>query len=108
MFADETLLYLDYDGLLHHENVRIGRGGELDAPPGYCLFQHVDLLEELLAPYPQVQIASGGQLLAGEPTLPRGGHDRMGCGPTSVPSAATARTNRARPAAALTQGVAGR
>lgn len=58
MFAGETILYLDYDGVLGHENVRIGPDGEpyLDAPPRYSLFQHVAVLEELLAPYPRVQI----------------------------------------------------
>lgn len=58
MFADQTLLYLDYDGVLGHENVRIGPDGEpyLQAPERYRLFQHVDLLQELLAPYPDVRI----------------------------------------------------
>lgn len=58
MFAGETLLYLDYDGVLGHENVRVGPDGEpyLQAPPRYRLFQHVELLEELLAPYPCLQI----------------------------------------------------
>lgn len=52
------LLYLDYDGVLHHENVlwhpRIG--AYMSAPDGFVLFQHSELLEGLLAPYPQVQI----------------------------------------------------
>jgi hypothetical protein len=58
MSAGETLMYLDYDGVLGHENVRIGPDGEpyLDAPPRYRLFQHVKLLEELLAPFPSVHI----------------------------------------------------
>lgn len=44
--------------LLHHENVRWHprRGAYMSAPPGYILFQHVDLLEHILAPYPAVQI----------------------------------------------------
>jgi len=52
------VLYLDYDGVLHHENVRISHknGPFLQAPERYRLFQHVDLLTELLAPYPAVQI----------------------------------------------------
>jgi hypothetical protein len=54
----ELVLYLDYDGVLHHENVlwhpRIG--AYLSAPDGYVLFQHSELLERLLAPYPAVQI----------------------------------------------------
>jgi hypothetical protein len=56
--ANASLLYLDFDGLLHHENVRIGPDGVpfLVAPPRYRLFQHVQLLEELLAPFPAVRI----------------------------------------------------
>lgn len=52
------LLYLDFDGALGHENVRLGSDGQpvLVAPPRYRMFQHVELLEELLAPYPQVRI----------------------------------------------------
>jgi hypothetical protein len=56
--AGELILYLDYDGVLHHENVlwhpRIG--AYLSAPEGYVLFQHAELLEQLLAPYQQIQI----------------------------------------------------
>jgi hypothetical protein len=54
----ELVLYLDFDGVLHHENVlwhpRIG--AYLSAPDGYVLFQHAELLEQILAPYPAVQI----------------------------------------------------
>lgn len=52
------VLYLDFDGVLHHENAlwHPRRGVYLKAPPGYVLFQHVDLLEDILAPYPAVQI----------------------------------------------------
>lgn len=52
------LLYLDFDGVVHHENVRVGPDGApvLVAPPRYHLFQHVQLLEELLAPFPVVRI----------------------------------------------------
>jgi hypothetical protein len=51
-------LYLDFDGVLHHENVRVSnRGGPyLQAPPRYQLFQHADMLAELLAPYPELLI----------------------------------------------------
>ena len=52
------LLYLDFDGVLHHENClwhpRIG--AYLSAPEEFKIFQHVDLLERLLAPYPEVRI----------------------------------------------------
>ena len=52
------MLYLEFDGVLHHENVlwhpRIG--AYLSAPDGYVLLQHAELLKRMLAPYPQVQI----------------------------------------------------
>ena len=53
-----SVLYLDYDGALHHENCWMDpkRGPYLQAPERYVLFQHVDLLLELLAPYPSVRI----------------------------------------------------
>lgn len=52
------VLYLDFDGALHHENVlwHPKRGAYLHAPPGYTLFQHAELLASLLEPYPDVQI----------------------------------------------------
>lgn len=52
------VLYLDFDGVLHHENCywRRGFGAYLVAPPQYRLFQHAALLEELLEPYPAVVI----------------------------------------------------
>ena len=54
----ELLLYLDYDGVLHHEDVRWHprRGVYLNAPPEFRLFQHAELLETLLAPHPDVSI----------------------------------------------------
>jgi len=56
--AGELLLYLDYDGVLHHENVLWFPtiGPYLCSGAGYVLFQHAELLEEILEPYPQVQI----------------------------------------------------
>lgn len=55
--AGELIVYLDFDGVLHHENVLFTkRGAKLLAPPGHKLFQHVDLLVEILAPYPQILI----------------------------------------------------
>lgn len=42
--AGELVLYLDFDGVLHHA----------DAP--HILFQHTPLLEMLLAPYPNIKI----------------------------------------------------
>lgn len=51
------LLYLDFDGVLHHENVwwHPKRGAYI-FETHYQLFEHVELLEQLLAPYPTVQI----------------------------------------------------
>lgn len=56
--AGELILYLDFDGVLHHENVmwHHHRGAYLKAPAQYSLFQHAPLLEELLAPYPKICI----------------------------------------------------
>lgn len=52
-----TVLYLDYDGVLHHENVLWHpRRGTYAGPPGFILFEHAALLDELLAPYPQMNI----------------------------------------------------
>lgn len=54
----ERVLYLDFDGVLHHEN-RFWyprRGAYLVAPHGYTLFQHVPLLDGLLEPYQNIQI----------------------------------------------------
>jgi hypothetical protein len=54
----ELLLLLDFDGVLHHENVRWDqdRGLYLQAPARYSLFQHAQLLDEVLAPHPEVLI----------------------------------------------------
>lgn len=55
---DGLVLYLDFDGVLHHENVlwHPKRGAYLQAPPQYTLFQHAELLSGLLSPFPEVQI----------------------------------------------------
>lgn len=55
---DGLVLYLDFDGVLHHENVRISNktGPFLQAPERYILFQHAELLASLLRPYPKVLI----------------------------------------------------
>lgn len=54
----EPVCYLDYDGCVQHCNVRWSeeRGLVLDAPARYRLFQHVELLEKLLAPWPAVRL----------------------------------------------------
>jgi hypothetical protein len=54
------VLYLDFDGVLHHEDVRwhtnVGPYYASTVPEHYKLFQHVALLEKLLKPYPDVCI----------------------------------------------------
>ena len=54
----ELVLYLDFDGVLHHENVlwHPKIGAYLSAPDGHVLFQHAELLERMLVTYPQIQI----------------------------------------------------
>ncbi len=56
--AGEDVIYLDFDGVLHHENVlwHPNVGAYLSAPDGYVLFQHAQLLENILAPYPNLMI----------------------------------------------------
>ena len=56
--AGALVLYLDFDGVLHHENClwHPRRGAYLDAPEGHVLFQHADLLAQVLEPYPQWKI----------------------------------------------------
>lgn len=55
---DGLILYLDFDGVLHHENCLWSPklGPYLCAPSRYTLFQHAELLVQLLAPYPEVAI----------------------------------------------------
>ncbi len=54
----ELVLYVDFDGVLHHENCLYHprRGAYLEAPERYSLFQHAIRLEQMLAPYPAVKI----------------------------------------------------
>jgi len=53
----QFVLYLDYDGVLHHENVMWHpRRGVYAGRPGFILFEHALLLEELMQPYPEVGI----------------------------------------------------
>ena len=54
----EHVLYLDFDGVLHHDDARWHprRGVYLAAPGEFTLFQHAERLEALLAPYPSVRI----------------------------------------------------
>jgi len=61
--TNETVLYLDYDGVLHPADVRV----TTDAlrrpqvyirgkPTSHPLFEHVELLESLLQPFPALRI----------------------------------------------------
>ncbi|PIF98423.1 HAD domain-containing protein [Comamonas sp. 26] len=55
----KTILYLDYDGVLHPEPVyRHPRGGMYFSVDhaGHRLFENAELLVEALAPYPEVAI----------------------------------------------------
>jgi hypothetical protein len=54
----EFVLYLDFDGVLHHENClwHPTRGAYLAAPARYTLFQHAELLAAELEPFPEVRI----------------------------------------------------
>jgi HAD domain in Swiss Army Knife RNA repair proteins len=57
----DTILYLDFDGVLHHHNClwspRIGPYiSAAGAANQYVVFQHVPLLVKLLEPFPQVRI----------------------------------------------------
>ncbi|MCZ8220057.1 MAG: HAD domain-containing protein [Acidovorax sp.] len=54
-----SVLYLDYDGVLHHEDVwrHPRRGLYFGAEgAGHTLFENAPLLEQLLAPYPDAVI----------------------------------------------------
>jgi hypothetical protein len=53
----EIVVYLDYDGVLHHDDVYWSRkeGIHIRAP-GATLFEWAHILEQLLAPFPDVRI----------------------------------------------------
>lgn len=52
------VLYLDFDGVLHPEDVWVSpkRGAYVRTPPGHELFEHATLLQRLLEPYPSLRI----------------------------------------------------
>lgn len=50
------VLFLDFDGCLHADNVRRIDGKPVLLTEGSELFEHAALLEELLAPYPDLQL----------------------------------------------------
>ena len=53
-----AILYLDLDGCLHSDDVMLDAAGEpyIRSPAGGYLFENAPLLEQLLEPYPRVQI----------------------------------------------------
>lgn len=55
---DQSVLYLDFDGVLSHERVLHDpqRGPYLDAPERYSLFQYAPILVEMLEPHAGVLI----------------------------------------------------
>lgn len=55
---NELLLFLDFDGVLHPERVYWSpvNGAYIKEPGKHTLFEHAALLEEILAPYPQIKI----------------------------------------------------
>jgi hypothetical protein len=56
--CDGLVLYLDFDGVLHHESCLWSpeHGPYLRAPTRYTLFQHAELLAQVLEPYPDVSL----------------------------------------------------
>jgi len=56
--AGGHILYLDFDGVLHHENVLVHpkKGAYLQMGPAHHLFAHASLLTHVLLPYPDVRI----------------------------------------------------
>lgn len=56
--AGGQILYLDFDGVLHHENVlwHPKKGAHLQMGPAHHLFAHASLLAHLLVPYPDVRV----------------------------------------------------
>lgn len=53
-----VVIYLDIDGVLNPESVyrKRGTGPWIFGAPGHRLFEHAELLADLLEPYPQVRI----------------------------------------------------
>lgn len=53
-----TILFLDFDGVLHPNEVYVyhGRGIVLETGPEHCLFEYAELLVTLLEPFPEVHI----------------------------------------------------
>jgi len=54
--TDSITLFLDYDGVLHPDEVYGSRKGVVLRCDGHNLFEHAQLLADLIDPYPQVRI----------------------------------------------------
>lgn len=59
--SDQQVLYLDFDGVLHHENVYWNRKrgafiADEEAQRGHKLFEYAPLLEQALSNYPNLKI----------------------------------------------------
>ncbi len=50
------LLYLDFDGVLHHDDVWLDRHNRPYLRGPGVLFEHADRLTQILAPYPEIKI----------------------------------------------------
>ncbi len=50
------ILFLDYDGCLHADDVYLVDGVPVMRREGAQIFEHANLLAEMLEPYPEVQI----------------------------------------------------
>ena len=58
LIESESIVYLDYDGVLHPDRVYWSprKGPYLKDPGHHRLFEHVGLLDELLKPYPSTAL----------------------------------------------------
>jgi len=50
------ILFLDYDGVLHPDQAYMTKSGVVLRCDGHNLFEHAELLADLLCPYPHVKI----------------------------------------------------
>ena len=50
------ILFLDYDGVLHPNEAFMTKSGVVLRCDGHNLFEHAELLADLLEPYPNVKI----------------------------------------------------
>jgi hypothetical protein len=50
------IIFLDFDGVLHPDQAYMTRNGVVLRCDGHNLFEHADLLADLLEPYPHIEI----------------------------------------------------